>query len=160
MLFDYLEAASDEKLIQQLDRNEYREEELIEIKIPFQVPYNTDWADYRREDGEIEVQGQYYSYVKIKISQDTIYLKCLPNAGKNKLAAARQEISKKLNNLPGNDEESGSIIKKANLIFCFSEPITVYQIHSPQHTLKRHYPRYQSCSLPGYEREKLQPPIV
>lgn len=157
-LFDYLEAKSDRQLIQKLDLQQYRDEELIEIKFPFQVPYNNDWHDYRREDGEIEIQGRFYSYVKIKISQDTIYLKCLPNTGKNNLILARQKVNKKLNNLPGGDEESTSLFKKASLLFGFSQSLPTFTLYIPQHTIHRCYPRYQSKLINGYCRENLHPP--
>ena len=159
-LFDYLEAKSDSQLIQKLDLQQYREEELVEIKIPFQVPYNNDWPDYRREDGEIEIKGRYYSYVKIKISQDTIFLKCLPNTEKNNLVLARQAVSKKLNDLPGGEEENTSLIKKANLLFGFNQSLPTYILTAPQYTIKRQFPRYQSAPANGYCREKLHPPTA
>lgn len=144
--------------MQQLDQNAYNEDALIELKFPFQVPYNNDWPDYRREDGQLEINGQYYSYVKIKISQDTIYLKCLPNQLKNKLVAARQEVGKKLNNLPGNEDESSSIVKKASLLFGFSQKITSFCIECPRRTLKREYNLFLSCSAQGYLQEEIHPP--
>jgi len=159
-LFDYLEAKTTNALIQQLDRHEYQEEELIEVKFPFQVPYNNDWPDYRREDGQLEINGKYYSYVKIKISQDTIYLKCLPNQNMNKLAAARQEVNKKLNNLPCDDTENNSIVKKANLLFGFNQKITSYQIESPQINLTREYEIYCIVPMSGYTGEQIHPPIA
>lgn len=139
---------------------QYSEEELIEIKIPFQVPYNNDWPDYRREDGEIEIKGRYYSYVKIKISSDTIFLKCLPNTGKNNLVLARQAVNKKLNGLPGGEEENTSLIKKANLLFGFNQSIPTFILNTPENTVIRAYPRYQSAPANGYSREKLHPPTA
>lgn len=158
-LFDYLEAQTEQKLVQQLDRNEYEDTQLIELKFPFQVPYNNDWPDYRREDGEIEINGKFYSYVKIKISQDTIYLKCLPNQNKNKLVAARQDINKKLNHLPGGEEDApSSIVKKASLLFGFSQKISAYQIEAPFRLIYREYDLFSPNEPKGFTGEPLHPP--
>lgn len=144
--------------MQQLDAHEYAETELVEIKIPFHVPYNTDWPDYRRQDGEMEIDGQHYNYVKIKISQDTIFLKCISNTAKDKLSIARNKVAKNVNNLPGNEDETTSIIKKANLLFGFKSDISQYQFSNITYFAKRGQSLQPPSLAKGFPGELVHPP--
>lgn len=62
----------------QLDNKLYDESQLIEIRIPLSMPYyqNTEFA---RLDGRISIKGVEYSYVKRKIENGYLILKCIPN---------------------------------------------------------------------------------
>jgi hypothetical protein len=111
LLFEYFMQRSDRQLIQLLDNNDYNDSELIEVKIVLHTPYLTSWSDYERVDGEAEVNGVYYNYVKRKIHNDTLYLLCLPNKNKTLLNAARIEYANKVQDVPANAEDPGSIKK-------------------------------------------------
>ena len=87
LLFDYFIQRSNEQLAQQLETHQYNDNELIEVKIAMHTPYLSSWSDYERIDGEAEVDGIYYSYVKRKIHNDTLYLLCIPNKNKTQLSA-------------------------------------------------------------------------
>ena len=90
---------ADTKLEAKLDRNEYDESQLIEIKVPVSMPYQTDWADFERYDGEIEVNGIHYKYVKRKVQDGQLVLKCIPNQTKQRLESAKDDIFKATNDL-------------------------------------------------------------
>jgi len=111
LLFDYFIQQSDKQLVQQLDSHQYNDNELIEVKIPLHTPYLTSWSDYERVDGEAEVNGLYYSYVKRKIHNDTLYLLCLPNKSKTQLTAARIDYAQKVHDVPANAAETGALKK-------------------------------------------------
>lgn len=160
LLFDYFEAKNEMSMVEQLDLQHYKDEDLIEIRLPFQVPYLVDWADFRREDGEIEIDGRHYSYVKIKFSQDTIYLKCLPNNSKDELVAARKQAIKQLNDLPAEDEGAPSLMKKAQHLFGFNQHILSYPIESPEQPVVREYNLFQSAAADGFRGECLHPPAA
>lgn len=66
------------KMSSQLDNKLYDESRLIEISIPLSMPYyqNTEFA---RLDGRINIKGIEYSYVKRKIENGYLILKCIPN---------------------------------------------------------------------------------
>ncbi len=72
----------------QLDNNHYKESDLIEIKIPFKLPYSTEWKEFERINGEIEINGKYYKYVKRKVIVDSLVLLCLPDHQKARLESA------------------------------------------------------------------------
>lgn len=90
---------ADTRLEAKLDRNEYAEEDLIEIKVPVSMPYQTDWAAFERYDGEIEVNGIHYKYVKRKVQDGQLVLKCIPNHAKQHLESAKDDLFKIANDL-------------------------------------------------------------
>jgi hypothetical protein len=109
--FEYFIHRGDRHLAQQLNNHQYNDSELIEVKIALHTPYLTSWSDYERVDGEAEVNGLYYTYVKRKIHNDTLYLLCLPNKTKTQLNAARIEYANKVQDVPANAAETGAIKK-------------------------------------------------
>lgn len=90
---------ADTRLEAKLDRNEYDESQLIEIKVPVNLPYQTNWAAFERYDGEIEVNGVHYKYVKRKMEDGQLVLKCIPNQTKQRLESAKDDLFKITNDL-------------------------------------------------------------
>lgn len=90
---------ADTKLEAKLDRNDYDESQLIEIRVPVNLPYQTDWASFERFDGEIEVNGIHYKYVKRKIADGQLVLKCIPNQTRQRLESAKGDLFKITNDL-------------------------------------------------------------
>jgi len=127
LLFEYFMQRSDKQLIQQLDNNQYNDSELIAIKIALHTPYLSSWSDYERVDGEAEVNGVFYSYVKRKIQNDTLYLLCLPNKNKTQLNAARIEYANKVQDVPTNAKDPG--VLKKNPAGCeYDQPVTQFHV--------------------------------
>lgn len=77
-----------------LDNNAYDESQLVELKIPIHLPYQTTWSSYQRHDGEIEVNGILYKYVKRKVANDTLFLMCIANTKKMQLETAKDDFFK------------------------------------------------------------------
>ena len=82
-----------------LDKNEFKENELIEIKIPLNLPYQLNWKSFERFDGEIDVDGIHYKYVKRKIYNDSLILLCLPNKSKQQIEKAEEDYFKIVNDI-------------------------------------------------------------
>lgn len=127
LLFEYFIQRSDQQLIQLLDKSEYNDSELIEVKIALHTPYLTSWSDYERVDGEATVNGVFYSYVKRKIYNDTLYLLCLPNKNKTQLTAARIEYANKVQDVPANADDTGAL-KKNPAVNEYDQPVTQFQV--------------------------------
>lgn len=106
LVVNYLQQKSDSHLEALLDNNKYTDAELIELKIPTHVPYQTSWAAYERYDGEIEMNGMLYKYVKRKVCNDTLYLMCIPNTKKMNLETARNDFFKNNNDLNQNNNSN------------------------------------------------------
>lgn len=98
-VINMIQERADSKLEAKLDNNDYDESQLIEIKVPINMPYQTSWADFERYDGAIEVNGIHYKYVKRKIENGQLVLKCIPNETKQRLQTARDDFFKLVNDL-------------------------------------------------------------
>ncbi|SRR5690606_29336333 len=60
-----------------LDKDQYREEETITLKVPISIPYYSGTEEYERVEGEILHEGEFYRLVKQKIERDTLYIVCI-----------------------------------------------------------------------------------
>jgi len=107
---------ADTKLEARLDRNEYDESQLIEIKVPVNMPYQTDWAGFERYDGEIEVNGIHYKYVKRKVQDGQLVLKCIPNQTKQRLESAKDDLFKITNDLQQDNSPKKSGVPASLLV--------------------------------------------
>jgi hypothetical protein len=115
-VFNYYINQSDQSLSAKVDANEYAEANLTEIKVKLNLPYLADWPGYERFDGEIEVNGIHYNYVKRKVSQDTLYLLCLPNELKTELYKVKNDYAAKANDLPSGKQNNAPIVKKGLIL--------------------------------------------
>ena len=102
---DFLQHKADLHLETKLDKNDYNDDELIEIKVPLQLPYQLNWKSFERFDGEIDVDGKHYKYVKRKIYNDSLVLLCLPNKDKQNLEKAKHDYFKVVNDLDGSSQK-------------------------------------------------------
>ena len=120
IVFDQLEKNVSVELVQQLDKEEYRDDQLIEMKVPLPMPYQTNWADFERYNGEIEISGVHYNYVKRKVYNDTLILLCIPNQGKMKLNSAKEQFFSLVNDI-NNDNKAPVPVKSSILKTITSE---------------------------------------
>jgi len=145
LYYDYLQHKTNENLEALIENNSYDESQLMELKIPIHLPYQTNWTSYQRYDGEIKLNGTIYKYVKRKLSNDTLYLMCLPNSNKMRLETAKNDFFKISNDLAQNDhskktDNSKSVFK--NLQNVYNESSFGMNIMSP-------YSLNQKCWLPA-----------
>ena len=107
--------SADKHLEAQLDNNEYDESQLIELRIPLNVPYQNDNASFERFYGEIEVDGKYYTYVKRKVEDGYLVLKCISNNSKEQIKAVGNDFFKITNGLtpdqPGKKQNTANFAK-------------------------------------------------
>jgi hypothetical protein len=131
LVVNYLQHRSDTHLEALLDDDQYNDAELIELKIPTHMPYQTSWASFERYDGEVELNGTLYKYVKRKVCNDTLYLLCIPNTQKMSLETARNDFFKNTNDLQNNDSKSGN-----SKSFAFKNVLSDYDAHAFEFRLK------------------------
>jgi hypothetical protein len=94
IVIDILRQHSATKLEALIDQDDYREEELIEIRVALNMPYQQRYTEYERHYGQVTVEGREYTYVKRKVEGDTLILKCLPDKEGTQLKQIAEEISK------------------------------------------------------------------
>jgi hypothetical protein len=111
LLFGYLSQHSSVELANKINNNEYSDEDLVEVKIPFQVPYYNSSEQFESFAGEITIDGKHFNYVKRKMWGDTLYIMCLPNVEKDELAKAEANYGAEANDLGGNTKNDLAVKK-------------------------------------------------
>lgn len=105
LLFDYVQQLSDARLEAALDKDQYDENDLVTIKVPLSLPYQTSWKEVERTDGEVNLDGKIYKYVKRMYYEGEMIYWCLPNTEKMQLQTARDEFFKYANDLMQNSSK-------------------------------------------------------
>jgi len=103
---NYLQQKADRQLESRIDLNQYDESQLIEIRVALNMPYQNNQADFERHYGEIEINGKIYTYVKRKIEDGYLVLKCIPNTVKQNIKAADNALFNANNGI--DQEHNGS----------------------------------------------------
>lgn len=100
LLCAYWQTQAERRLEARLDQNNYDESALISIKIPItSLAYYNNSKDFQRVDGQIEIGGVRYQYVKRRIFGDSLEVLCIPNMASIKLKTASNEFFKQVNDL-------------------------------------------------------------
>lgn len=103
---------------QQLDNDERFGCDVFTIKLPVtNLPYYTNSKDFERKNGEVEIGGVIYNYVKKRIYNDSLEMVCVANKDATRLNTARNEFFKLCN-----DVQNASKSKK---------PVTAFKFFSP-----------------------------
>ena len=104
-LFSAIEENATANLEQKITAGKYSDEQLVEIRIPLNMPYYSD-KGYENVYGEADWNGEHYRYVKRKVSGNNLYLLCLPNKEKTSIVKVKNEFTKAVNDVPGNKQGS------------------------------------------------------
>jgi len=100
LLSAYWQRQAEKALVARLDRNDYSDDQLISIKIPLTtVDYYNSSSTFERIDGQIELNGVHYNYVKRRIYKGCLELLCIPNTTATTLQKAKNEFFKQVNDL-------------------------------------------------------------
>jgi hypothetical protein len=93
-VFAVLDNMATQKLDAKLDAGDYAEENLVEIKVPLNMPYQNRVTEFERHYGEITIEGKAYIYVKMRIDKDMLVLKCIANSRKEQLKNTTNNLAK------------------------------------------------------------------
>jgi hypothetical protein len=108
MVSGYLEQNADKQLEASINSASYDEKALVEIRMPLNVPYLAGSSGhFERYDGNIEVDGIHYKYVKRKVENGELVLLCLPNPDKTQFENSRIEFFKLVNDLGNGGQSKG-----------------------------------------------------
>ncbi|MDP4150455.1 MAG: hypothetical protein Q8927_08820 [Bacteroidota bacterium] len=100
LLSSYLEGRADRQLEASLDNNNYDESQLIDVKVPSaHLTYYNSSEQFERVDGQIEIGGVQYKFVKRRLYNDSVEMLCIPNHTAMHLQAARNDFFKQVNDL-------------------------------------------------------------
>lgn len=104
LLTTYLEGRADKQLEARLDDNHYDDSQLLSIKVPTHLSYSSPSLQFERVDGQVEVKGILYKYVKRRIFNDSLELLCIPNQAAMNLRAAKNNFFQLVNDLQHNGQ--------------------------------------------------------
>lgn len=107
-LFYYAQKIADKNILLAVDNNQYNDADLITIEVPLSQPYYNNSADFERYDGEITLNGTIYKYVKRKVENGQLILKCLPDYTKTKLQWARIDFFQNTSDIVQNNHANNT----------------------------------------------------
>ena len=112
ILTSMLEARADHQLEARLDINSYDESQLISFKVPStRLAYYNSSTQFERVDGQIDIGGIRYKYVKRRLFNDSLEVLCIPNQTAMRLQTAKNDFFKGVNDIRqdnGQSKKSGS----------------------------------------------------
>ncbi len=126
ILFNYEQQQSDIQLEASLDKQDYKDADLITIKVPLSLPYVNNQQNFERVDGEITVNGKILKYVKRRISDGNLILLCVPDHNKMRIESAKDEFFKYANDLVQNNQSKKSGNTKPGV---FKDHLSEYNIN-------------------------------
>ena len=160
LLSAYLEHQASGEMEARLDQHDYNDAELIEFRVPLNLPYQTNWKEFERFDGEVEVNGVHYKYVKRKVEDGQLVVLCIPNETKMKLQTTRDEFFKLVNDLSQpakkGDNSTPGIYK--SLTTEYWQSIAEWNINTPGIDLQQHFNSPEFNILSGILLTSEQPP--
>lgn len=162
-VIQYLQQQHDRDLETMLDQHEYTDADLISIKAPFSVPYLSGSDQFERWNGEIEIEGIRYKYVKRRFFQDSIELLCLPDYKSARLESAKENFFRFANDLVQHEQSHKTnnnhspLPSYKNLMSEFCQPVPVWDFGlDPAST--PHHARYLLFTQEGFADNQGQPP--
>lgn len=99
VIYNYMANKADSQLELALDEEVYNEANLISIKQATNLPYYGNSNSFKRLDGEINIEGTIYKYVKVRVYKDSLELLCIPHLSKMKIQESKNEFYKLVNEL-------------------------------------------------------------
>ncbi len=105
LVFNYISNKADKNLELALDTDNYKDEDLITIKQPTNLPYYTDSKEFQRIDGEVEMSGIKYKYVKCRIYQGHLEMLCIPHKAKMQIEQSKNNYAQGANDFQQNDTQ-------------------------------------------------------
>ena len=116
-LYQYFTYKSDKVMNEHIAKNQYNVNDLVEVKIPVSLPYVTSWKNYEDVSGQVQFKNNCYNYVKLKLTADTMYVKCIPNYEKTRLISANVINAKQIGDVPVNKHENVPLKKSGEDIY-------------------------------------------
>lgn len=156
-----LQQHADAQLQAVVESNRFSDGELVEIRVPLNLPYQTDWKEFQAYEGSVRVDGVDYRYVKRKVEKGELVLLCLPNHSKTHLATARDQFFMLVNDLQHNGQQKSDGKPSTNV----KNPVTEYYhdlhavaIQAPAPLTFDLISRPADDCLPGITSSLIEPP--
>jgi hypothetical protein len=100
LVHQYLIYRSDRFFNEQTAKNLYNKLDLVDVKIPISLPGIRSWKSYEPISGQIRFHNNAYNYIQMRVTRDTLFLKCVPNYRATKLNAQNIIHADPINDVP------------------------------------------------------------
>lgn len=114
LVAQYFIHQSEVQIVKEIYENKIDATKLVEIKIPVHLPGIHKWKDYVRVNGQLQLKGVYYNYLRYKMAPDTMSFICIANSVKTRLVSANLIIAKEINDVPLSKKGHDSSLKKGS----------------------------------------------
>jgi hypothetical protein len=138
LFFQYFIHRSETQIVKQIYENKVDATQLVQIKLPVHMPDIQDWPDYEHVQGQIQLKDNYYNYVGVKMTRDTMYLVCIANSVKTRLVSANLIVAKDIADVPLSKKSADAQVKKAAGGFEYHNPMVYFSFVTFSTTLKGH----------------------
>ena len=137
--FYYAEKKADSAMEARIDKDQYDENDLVTLQIPLYSPYQLEQKTFERTNGEVNINGKTFKYVKRMVSDGNLILLCLADNHKTVLKNAKSEFGNGVNDLAGGGKGSNRIqksfsgndyIKQYVSMGVWEYGSTIFQFHS------------------------------
>lgn len=105
---NYFEQKATIDLQASLDQHKYKESELISFKLHLNLPYISSSSEFESVEGNIDINGINYQYVKKRFYNDTLEILCVPNYTKSTIKESKNEFAKQLNGIAASNSSKKS----------------------------------------------------
>jgi len=96
---NYFDGKATRELQVLLDQNKFNEADLISFKLPLSLPYSINSKEFVSIQGNIDINGVNYQYVKKRIYNDTLEILCVPNVTKSLIKHTKDDFTKQLSDI-------------------------------------------------------------
>lgn len=163
IVIGYIEQEHSRQLTMRFDEEKYDESQLISVKTSFPLPYLVNSADFERWDGEINIDGILYKYVKRRFINDSIEFLCIPDRHSMNLQTARDNFFRLANDLqqdqPGKKTDHSTIPSFKQVLNDYCEEIKGWDFSLAEIKLS-HHAFYHSHHTGFYAYSQGQPPDI
>lgn len=158
MFFSVVENKADERMVASLNKSDYNENELVQLKFALNTPYMQSNTSYERCDGEVEYNGVEYNYVKRMVQNDTLYLYCIPNKEKTDISNSKNLYAKQNADNSSDKSTEQTALKKINLLSEYSFGALDFSFDTYQSQSGQKISFNNRTTQKGFSTKHLQPP--
>jgi hypothetical protein len=152
-IHQYFSYLSDRFFNEQTSKGLYNIHDLVEVKLPVNMPGIADWTAYENISGQIKFGNSTYNYVKMKITKDVLYLMCIPDYSTTTFSTQNVINAKQVANVPVPKKEHvpyGKTTVLDNFNFAFVQFTFFSPVESPVKKALQSYQQLirQSLDIP------------
>ena len=108
LVFRSMEQRTDESLVAALDRGQYASSNLLTVRIPLDLPYQTNWSNAQRYDDELVIDGRIYQTVDRKVEDGYLVVQLIPNERKMGIRDLQQALAQQMLDLNSDENTPAS----------------------------------------------------